>query len=281
MPCKNPPPCGKNYNQYRLASGVHCCRKKPVSKKRLGNLPAHVGTLISKHLSPMNKRRLALATSKLETLREVRENVQREKEKALRKHLRGLYAGSRIIGRHVVRERRLNNEVNSNFNHLNPYSPYLNLYRWINVMKNKRVPKTGRRVTSPLTNNNINQIKKNILRTMKPLEIGEDMFIKMAGNKFSSKNGTAVLHINRDENTNINNPILKMYIEKRQTPKTVAVYRIVPRENGINNHVTFLPIANYHEKTISNLGFVTVKGGEAPKKKRVKKSPNKRIETYF
>jgi hypothetical protein len=251
-----------------------------------GNLPAHIGTKIGEHLSPMNKRRLALATSKFETLREVRENVKKEKQQALKKHLRGLYAGSRLLGRHLVKEKRVNrygNEVNSNLNHLNPYSPYLNLYRWINVMKNKRVTKTGHRVTSPLTNNNINQIKKNILQKMKPIRLGEDMFIRTAGQKFSSKNGTAVLHINENNNTNYNNPILKMYIEKRQKPTAVAVYRIFPKDEELRNHVTMLPIANYHNKNkIKNkIGFVTVKGSEAPKKKKKKPTRSNNDDTYF
>jgi len=247
------------------------------------NLPAHIGTKIANQLSYNNRRSLAHATSKLETLREVRENV---KKQALKKHLLGLYAGSRLVGRHSLKDRRVNytgNKVSSNFNHLNPYSPYLNLYRWINVMKNKRVIKTGNNVTSPLTNNNINQIKKNILRKMKPIEIGDEMFIKTAGKKFSSKNGTAVLHINENNNTNTNNPILKMYIEKRQKPKTFAVYRIFPRNEGLKNHVTMLPIANYHNKKNTNkIGFVTVKGIEAPKKKKKKPTKSKNYpETYF
>lgn len=293
MPCKNPPPCGKNYNQYRLASGVHCCRKKPVSKKiyvkstmsnHFNRLPAHVvAKHIAKFLSPNNKRRLALATKTHHAFSEVRENVQKEKQKALKKHLLGLYAGSRIVGRRVLKERNNEADYNNNLNYGNPYTPHLNVYRWINVMKNRRFPKTGTGVTNPLTNNNINQIKKNILRKMVPINLGENMFIQMAGRKFSSKNGTATLRINEHNNTNTNNPILKMYIEKRQSPTTVAVYRIVPKGRGLNNHVTFLPLANYHNKNnVSNLGFVEVKGLKKAKKKKKSRPPvNTGRESYF
>ena len=60
-----------------------------------------------------------------------------------------------------------------------------------------------------------------------------------------------------------------MYIEKRHSPKTVAVYRIVPKGRGL---VTFLPLAIYHNKNnVSNLGFVEVK---ALKKALKKKKPH-------
>ena len=209
-------------------------------------------------MSPNNRRRLALASKNLPALNELRKNVKKEKREALKRHLNVMYTRSKNQGSLLLKKRtkRLSRGVNKEgWGHVTPYSPYLNVYRWLNVMK--KVPVTSK---SRLTNNNINQLKKNILRKMKPVKIGEEMFVSMAGKRFSTNNGKTILYINKpgreyDENA----PLLKMYVKKMQNnPQQVALYRIIPKNNSsLKNHITYVPVMNYHNKNnVNTLGFV-------------------------
>ena len=202
----------------------------------LSKLPASVVSRISKILSPNNRRRLALASKTLPALNEVRRNVKNEKREALKRHLTVMYKHSKNKGSTLLKKRttKMSRGVNKKeWGHVTPYSPYLNIYRWLTVMK--KAP--------GLTNNNINQLKKNILRKMEPIEIGEKMFVRMARKKFSTKNGKTILHINQPgENYDPNAPLLKMYITKNK-----ALYRIIPKNPNLNNnHITYVPVMNYH-----------------------------------
>ena len=247
------------------------------SPKRLGNLPAHLVSHIGASMSLNNKRRLLLS-SKLPAFSELRENAEKEKLKKLKKHISGMYAVSRLVGKRRLKKKM--RHVEDNYNKYNPYSPYLNVYRYINVMK--KVP-ISTKVQNPLTIENINGLKKNILRKMRPVKIGEKMFVHMAKKKFSTKNGKTVLYIKKPPNYyDEDEPLLKMYIEKMQNNKKVALYRIIPKiDPQLNNHITFVPLKNYYMKNnVRTLGLVNTPTPVNKKKSR-RQNSNSRSESYF
>ena len=174
--------------QVRMHLGYYVARFfMCVQYMLLQNLPANVVGNIGKHLTARNKAALVIAGKANGATA-----IIREKLKKLEYLLRRL----------AKRKSRT-------------YKTYIKLYRWINSVEKRIV---GRRTNDrPLSLKNITEIKRNLLKTMKPIKIGEEI-------KFSSNNKTAVLHVKK-----VSNRATIAYIEKNTKSKSVPVtYRIVP-----------------------------------------------------
>jgi hypothetical protein len=178
-------------------------------------------------------------------LANMRKNLKKEGDRIRPLRIRGLTrAVSKIYGSAKVKRHLHESEFG-------PYNTYINMYRWLNVIK--KVPKRNERLTNRLTENNISEIQKNILRKMKK----NDMYPNKKNGKinFSTKNGKTVLRIISP--LNINNypgePYAKIYIQKKQTPKKSARYRIAPLHQNFsddkkNQYMSFVPVSGFHRK---------------------------------
>jgi len=167
-----------------------------------------------------------------------------------------------------TRLRRNNNNNNGNLSYgkYTRYQPYLNIYRWLNTIKNTVVQSkqrgTGKKVSRPLTQKNIDQIKNEIMRKMKPVRKGQNMFTSWLppngkNTTFYTKNGTAWLSVSLGNNAN--RELVKMYIQKTQPNGRVALYRVIPQTNFLKsfNHHAHVPIRNYYNKLkLNGVGFV-------------------------
>jgi hypothetical protein len=153
-----------------------------------------------------------------------------------------------------------NNNGNLSYRNYTKYQPYLNMYRWLNTIKNTVVRTGQNKVNKPLSLKNIEQIKNKILRRMKPVKKGKNMFTSWLPTngtnvKFLTKNEKAWLSVSLGNNAN--GELVKMYIEKIQSPNGVALYRIIPQTNNLKsfNHHTYVPIRNYYGK-LNGVGYV-------------------------
>ena len=159
----------------------------------LQNLPAHVVGKIGKNLTTRNMAALVIAGKANGATANVRENLKK-------------FRFPKYLLRRLAKRKAGN---------VSPYTTYIKLYRWINSVENRIVGRMAR--DRPLRLKNITEIKRNLLKSMKPIKIGEEI-------KFSSNNKTAVLHVKK-----VSDRATIAYIDKNTKPKSVPVtYRIVP-----------------------------------------------------
>lgn len=224
----------------------------------MSNLPAHlVSSEIGKHMSPKNMASLVRTGKAGGALENTRANLKKEGDRVRPLRVRGLVrAVSKLYGRTKLRRHPRLQEAWNNDNN-NPYYKYINLYKWLSVIK--PLNKKNSNLTHRLTEKNISEIQKNILRKMKPNRMYPNK--KNQSITFSG-NGVAVLRIISPLNAD-NYPseaYAKMYIEKKQGPGIFSRYRIAPfyAQHVPKNYMTHVPLFSFHRPTnnLSSVGYV-------------------------